>query len=60
MNKKELIVLIVIGYGLAPFGSIVSNIWPIIGNIILFGSLGIVLWFALRAIIQRNGWKEIR
>ena len=60
MKKRELILLVIVGYGLAPFGSIISAIWPVTGNIILFGSLGIVLWLALRAIIQRNGWTEVR
>jgi hypothetical protein len=60
MKKLDLILLIVIGYGVTPFASIISAIWPLYGNILLFSCLGIVLLNVLRAIIQRNGWKEIR
>jgi membrane protein YdbS with pleckstrin-like domain len=60
MKKLDLILLIIIGYGVIPFASIISTIWPLYGNILLFSCLGIVLLNVLRAIIQRNGWKEIR
>ncbi len=54
MKKAELILLIAIGYGIAPFASILTNIYPIAGNILLFSCLGIVLWMALREIIRRR------
>ena len=60
MKKLDLILLIAIGYGIAPFASIISVIWPLCGNILVFSCLGIVLLMAMRAIIQRNGWKEVR
>ena len=60
MKKLDLILLITIGYGVAPFASIISAIWPLCGNILLFSCLGIVLLMAMRAIIQRNGWTEVK
>lgn len=60
MKKLDLILLIAIGYGITPFASIISAIWPLCGNILLFSCLGIVLLMAMRAIIQRNGWTEVR
>ena len=60
MKKLDLILLIIIGYGVAPFASIISAIWPLCGNILLFSCLGIVLLIAMRAIIQRNGWTEVK
>ena len=60
MKKLDLILLITIGYGIAPFASIISTIWPLCGNILLFSCLGIVLLMAMRAIIERNGWTEVR
>ena len=52
MKKAEIIAIIVIGYGIAPFASILTNIYPVAGNILLFSCLGIVLWMALREIIR--------
>lgn len=60
MKKLDLILLIIIGYGITPFASIISIIWPLCGNILLFSCLGIVLLIATRAIIQKNGWKEVK
>ncbi|MBQ8806448.1 MAG: hypothetical protein IJZ68_08345 [Bacteroidaceae bacterium] len=54
MKKAELIVVVVIGYGIAPFASILTNICPIAGNILLFSCLGVVLWMALREMIRRR------
>lgn len=54
MKKAEIIAIIVIGYGIAPFASILTNIYPVAGNILLFGCLGVVLWMALREIIRRG------
>lgn len=54
MKKAEIIAIIVIGYGIAPFASILTNIHPVAGNILLFSCLGIVLGMALREIIQRR------
>ena len=54
MKKGELIVIVVIGYGIAPFASILTNIYPIAGNILLFSCLGVVLGMALREIIRRR------
>lgn len=59
MKKLDLILLIIIGYGVAPFASIISTIWPLYGNILLFSCLGIVLLMNMRRIIKRNGWKEV-
>ena len=60
MKKLDLILLIIIGYGIAPFANIIGTISPLCGNILLFGCLGIVLLMAMRRIIERNGWREVR
>ena len=54
MKKAELIVIVVIGYGIAPFASILTNICPITGNILLFSCLGVVLWMASRKMAGRR------
>lgn len=54
MKKAELIAIVVIGYGVAPFASILTNIYPVAGNILLFSCLGVVLGMALREIIRRR------
>lgn len=54
MKQAEIIAIIVIGYGIAPFASILTNIYPVAGNILLFSCLGVVLWMALREIIRRG------
>lgn len=59
MKKLDLILLIIIGYGVAPFASIISVICPLCGNILLFSCLGIVLFIAMRTIIERNDWEEV-
>ena len=52
MKNIELILLVVIGYGVAPFTGAVSAIWPIFSSILLFTCLGVVLFMAMRAIIE--------
>lgn len=59
MKKLDLILLIIIGYCVAPFASIISAIWPLCGNILLFSCLSIVLLMNMRRIIKRNSWKEV-
>ena len=54
MKKAELILVVTIGYGIAPFASILTHIYPVPGYVLLFSCLGIVLGIALREIIKRR------
>ena len=61
MKQAEIIAIIVISYGIAPFASILTNIYPVAGNILLFSCLGIVLGIALCEIIRyrlKNAQRE--
>ena len=56
MKKLDLILLVLIGYGITPFAGIISAIWPIFGNVLLFTCFGIVLFMAARH--YRTQWMD--